>query len=265
MNILVNQGCSIYFVSPAAGLNRLCRPGMVMPVKYRQRGTIGGSVMSDTKTLKSFAYDEIRSRIISCRYAPGIKLNEELLQGELGISRTPIRDALSRLEQEGLIRILPKKGILIAPFSTGDIDMVYEVRMMFEPYALSTYGGLLDNSRLRDFHEKFSEISKTCDYDSSFETDEELHQYIISVVPNKYILSSYNFIFAQNHRFRIASGRMIENRMLKGNSEHLEIVDACLSGDFQLASEKMRDHLSASKVAAVSLAKASKAAEDGTP
>ena len=90
--------------------------------------------------LKTQAYNTIRQKIVTCEYAPGTFLNEELLTSELGLSRTPIRDALSRLEQEGLIEIKPKKGILVMPLSINTISMIFEVRQLYEPYILLNYG-----------------------------------------------------------------------------------------------------------------------------
>ena len=86
--------------------------------------------MPEKKSLKQQAYDEIKRKIVTCEYAPNTLLNEELLREELHVSRTPIRDALSRLEQKGLITILPKKGIMVSSLSINDINMVFEVRMM---------------------------------------------------------------------------------------------------------------------------------------
>ena len=59
------------------------------------------------------------------------------------ISRTPMRDALGRLEQEGLITILPKKGLMVSPITDEDVHSIYEVRLLVEPYALRVYGELL--------------------------------------------------------------------------------------------------------------------------
>ena len=64
----------------------------------------------------------------------GTFLNEEQLTTELSLSRTPVRDALGRLEQEGLLEIRPKCGILVRPLTLNDIDMTFEVRMLYEPY-----------------------------------------------------------------------------------------------------------------------------------
>ena len=63
--------------------------------------------------LKTLAYNAIRQKIVTCEYAPGTFLNEEFLTEDLNLSRTPVRDALGRLEQEGLIQIRPKRGIMV--------------------------------------------------------------------------------------------------------------------------------------------------------
>ena len=81
-------------------------------------------------SLKTLAYNTIKEKIITCEYAPGSLLNEESLTDMLKISRTPIRDALGRLEQEGLIEILPKKGIMVTNLSMPDINMIVEIRQM---------------------------------------------------------------------------------------------------------------------------------------
>ena len=67
------------------------------------------------KPLKQHAYEFIKKKILNCEYAPGLHLNEQQLCEDMdGISRTPVRDAVSRLEQEGLLNILPKKGIIVS-------------------------------------------------------------------------------------------------------------------------------------------------------
>lgn len=74
------------------------------------------------ETLKQHAYNIIKDKIINCEYAPSALLNEEMLKEDVQASRTPIRDALGRLEQEGLVTILPKKGIMVAPLTIREID-----------------------------------------------------------------------------------------------------------------------------------------------
>lgn len=84
----------------------------------------GGMFIMVKTNLKTLAYNTIKQKIVTCEYAPGTFLNEEILTDELKISRTPIRDALSRLEQEGLIEIKPKKGITVTALSIKDVNMI---------------------------------------------------------------------------------------------------------------------------------------------
>ena len=105
--------------------------------------------------LKTLAYNKIRQKIVTCEYAPGTFLNEEILTEALGLSRTPIRDALSRLEQEGLIEIRPKRGITVKSLTVSDINMIFEVRNLYEPYILKNYGSLLPVERLHGFYDIF--------------------------------------------------------------------------------------------------------------
>ncbi len=98
-------------------------------------------------SLKQQAYQTIRTKILNCEYAPNSYLNEEQLCKEINVSRTPIRDALSRLEQENLIKILPKKGVVVAPLNINEINMIYETRILLEPYILATYGNRIDDNQ----------------------------------------------------------------------------------------------------------------------
>ena len=76
----------------------------------------------------------------ACEYAPNQLLSESLLQEELGFSRTPVREAISRLAQEGLLKVFPKRGIVVSGITVSDIRMIFEVRTLVEPYALRTCG-----------------------------------------------------------------------------------------------------------------------------
>ena len=134
--------------------------------------------------LKTQAYNTIRQKIVTCEYAPGTFLNEELLTSELGLSRTPIRDALSRLEQEGLIEIKPKKGILVMPLSINTINMIFEVRQLYEPYILLNYGTSLSTQQLKKFYSIFSssKTNTSCFENQNYfyELDTQFHNFIVN-------------------------------------------------------------------------------------
>ena len=93
-----------------------------------------------TINLKKYAYNEIKDKIVNCIYAPGSLLNEQILASELNISRTPIREALSHLQEEGLITIMPKKGILVSNITISDMSQIYQVRLEVEPFVVKLSG-----------------------------------------------------------------------------------------------------------------------------
>ena len=84
-------------------------------------------------SLKLQAYQYLKTKILNCEYRPNEFLNEQKLCAEMGnISRTPMRDALGRLEQEGLITILPKKGLMVSGITEEDVHSMFEMRLLVE-------------------------------------------------------------------------------------------------------------------------------------
>lgn len=203
-------------------------------------------------SLKLQAYHILKERITSCTYPPGCQLNEEILQKELGMSRTPIRDALGRLEQEGLVNIRSKKGIEITKLSVRELNMIFELRQMLECHALLQYGNLLPESELYSYFHHFSssDFSSEGEY---YRYDDSFHSMIMSVVPNRYIAQSYQTIINQNTRFRIMTGHRTEQRLLDTSKEHCAILSACIQKNWAAAAEAMREHLTCSKSSAFAL------------
>ena len=198
-------------------------------------------------SLKHSTCEYIKNKIIHCEYEPGMFLNEELLCSEIGVSRTPVRDALSRLEQEGLINILPKKGIMISNLSINDMNMTYEFRLMLEPYILQHYGPFLDSEKLLYYYHLFSDHKLLEDKELSSTADDEFHIWIVNSCPNTYFKNSYVAIHNQNLRYRTLSGIRSREKAVDEQSDHLQILSECLKGNWEQASEFMRQHILNSK------------------
>lgn len=201
--------------------------------------------------MKTTAYNSIRQKIISCEYAPGMYLNEEVVAKDLGLSRTPIRDALGRLEQEGLLEVKSKKGISVAPFTVNTINMIFEVRLMYEPYFILNYGNLIPREHLERLYAIFINSpsvrigSKGNPY--FFEIDNEFHQMIVDACPNIYLRKSYDTISAQNERLRRLTGTVSAKRAEETTIEHLAVLRPCFEDDWKTAAEKLTYHLEQSK------------------
>lgn len=192
-------------------------------------------------SLKLQAYQYLKAKIMSCEYAPNQFLNEQKLCAEMGnISRTPMRDALGRLEQEGLITILPKKGLMVSAITAEDVRSMFEVRLLVEPYALRVYGASLPRQPLEEFAELMRSPDKIGDF---CETDDAFHALLVSGLENKYLRSAYDCITGQNTRFRILTGRVGMIGQADTCEEHLEVLEAALAGQWDAAADALYRHL----------------------
>lgn len=204
----------------------------------------------EKQSLKEQAYSFIKTKILNCEYLPGAFLNEELLKEEIGSSRTPVRDALGRLEQEGLVTIFPKKGIIVSEFGLNEIHMIYETRMLIEPYAVDRYSGQIDREDLERMYSLFDGAKKGMNCNQIYQLDDEFHHFFVERMKNKYLSQAYEITNYQNYRLRILSGAADYGRLIDSNREHLSIIAALLEQDGERASKEMRKHLLTSKEAA---------------
>ena len=192
-------------------------------------------------SLKLQAYHYLKGKILSCEYAPSQFLNEQKLCAEMGnISRTPMRDALGRLEQEGLIAILPKKGLMVSPITDEDVHSIYEVRLLVEPYALRMYGARLPAAELEKFYTLMQHPEMMPDF---YAGDDAFHDLLISALPNKYLRAAHDRITGQNTRFRIMTGKVGMISRSATCEEHLAILQPALAGDWNGAAAALTRHI----------------------
>ncbi len=198
--------------------------------------------------LKHQAYDLIKHNIIHCIYAPDSTITEERIQADINASRTPIRDALSRLEQEGMIKILPKKGILITQMTVRDLNMLYEMRFLLEPYCIRNYGMRIPQEQFSAYNDKYTQFLASSDVDYSYEEmDASFHRMIISSSQNAYIMNLYSTMEMQISRSRYMTGSASIERRKATIREHLAITHAALKEDWEEASLALLNHLKISK------------------
>lgn len=200
-------------------------------------------VFTNAPSLKQQIYDAIKRSIVHCEYAPNSQLNEDVFCRRFNASRTPVRDALSRLEQEGLVIIQPKRGVLISPVSLRAINEVFEVRMRIEPYAVYTYGNRLSEEVYADYWRRFS--APVEDAAALYALDARFHYAFIDAADNRYLAMFYRITADQTERYRILSSGA--ERLDLTQHEHAGIVSACIRRDWRQASELMRAHIDNSR------------------
>ena len=198
-----------------------------------------------SQSLKQIVYEDLKRRIITCEIMPGALLTEELLCEQLNASRTPVRDALGRLEQEQLLTIHPKKGIFVNTVSLANVSELFEARLRIEPYAVRYYGNRIHDDVYAEFIGSFREAQPA--QSEIYLCDDAFHQLFVAATENRYLVKFYSTVRDQVMRYRVLSA--MEHRLFDSQREHIEVADRCIRGNWKAAAEAMRAHIENSKIA----------------
>jgi len=184
--------------------------------------------------LTSYAY--IRDKILSGEYPRGMKLVEERLAEELGVSRTPIRESIRKLEQEGLIR--QKKVVNPTP---TDLINLFQVRILLEGYSARAAAAYMDEDGLRRLQECV-EIARRGPDDATMDANERFHNLIVQSSRNPYIIGILDNMQSIIYLFRKT---VVLNKRPFLIDEHQQICEAIRAHDGDAAERLMKAHLQA--------------------
>lgn len=209
--------------------------------------------VSKKVVLQDFIYLSIKERIINCEIAPGEILNENAFAEEFGTSRTPIREALLRLQRDRLVVIYPRQGTIASQISLKDVYEIFDIRLLIEPTVARQVSKVIDLEKIEEFREQFTnralaEIS----YKKWFYLDRRFHDFLVESTGNETLMRTYQDIMDQHLRVRILAGKL-PARASDTNDEHIRILTAFAERDGEAAERCMREHIIASREAAVKL------------
>ena len=200
------------------------------------------------KDLKNHTYCILKERLVNCIYPPGTLLNEAQLAADLGASRTPVREAISRLEMEGFVKIMPKKGIYVTDISLNDVLQIFQTRIEIEPIAVRLATPHLPREELLAFCGKFK--GEAPDIQNGFRLDTAMHLFIIEHCGNRYIIDMMHRIFDENTRV-IISSKQNQVQIHDARLEHLDILNSLLDKDTERAIALMQSHIENCRKAAL--------------
>lgn len=198
--------------------------------------------------LMDIAYEEMKASILSNRLKPGEMLGEIQLGETLHMSRTPIREAIRRLEMEGLVEVKDGVGTFVTAFSAEDIADAYEVRRAMELLAIQTAIGEFQEEELRELRETFQGIAGRLEendmvtIDECADADWRFHNMIIEKSKNRFVKTAMASISMNVRRYQYMSVHVFHN-VAQGMQEHLAIVDAIGAGDVARAGELLQKHI----------------------
>jgi len=208
----------------------------------RETGARGNA--ADPSSLRQHAYDSIKARILDSRYAPGALLSEARLAEELQISRTPVREALRELSGNGLVQVLPKRGVMVSSLSLQDVVEVYQLREQLECFATRLAAILVGPEQAAAFradHDRAVASMNRGRLREAYDHSVLMHERIIALAGNSRLTQIMRQLGDQVHRFGLLTLR--NGRVGPALREHGAIIAALLRNDGAEAADLMRRHL----------------------
>jgi DNA-binding GntR family transcriptional regulator len=198
-----------------------------------------------TLSLGNQAYEELKRIILERQILPGGKLNEGDLAQALGISRTPIREAINRLEKEGLVKIIPQRGAYVVQFTEKDVFELFLIRENLEglaAYLSATKISEKDLSKLESSVEGFTEPFDEKEIRRYAREDFKFHQAIVQFSDAQRLI---NLISTQHDYIRIfrLTTMGVSGRMKVSIEEHRKLLDAFRRKNPEEAERTMREHI----------------------
>lgn len=214
--------------------------------------------------LRDMVFDVLMNAIMSGQLSPGERLLEVQLAEEMGVSRTPVREAIRRLELEGFVVMLPRKGAYVAGLSIGDVEDVYEIRTALETLAVRLAAQRMEDEDYRmldDLVEKMQATWQEGDVDAWVKLDAAFHELLYKFSRNERLVQLMSNVMEQISRYRILS---LANVEVRHNSleEHQEVVAALRTRDSEEAAAAAARHIENTKQSLVRMLESKFAANE---
>ncbi len=193
------------------------------------------------------AYAFAKARILDGRFAGGALITEGNVAAALGLSRTPVREAFSRLASEGLLRVYPKRGALVVPVSTTEVDSVMETRLLIEQFAIEKVirFEIELGSAPADAIAKQKRFAARHDPRGFVEADHEFHRVFVAAAGNIILLQLHDSMRDRQSRMGLTALARDDARTPQVLHEHRALAEAVEARDPDAAREMVQAHLHA--------------------
>ena len=198
---------------------------------------------TENESLGQQAYIALRQKIVRLDFAPGDVLREDELQASLGLGRTPIREALQRLQREHFVTVIPRRGMFVSGIEVEELSMLFETRAVLEPYAarLAALRGTPD-----EWDEMAETLAQTSDESlddvAQLALDRRCHEIIWSASGNHFLLDTLDMLYAQSDRLWHLYLADVSD-MQHAVDEHQAILSALRDGDGDEVASLVETHV----------------------
>lgn len=199
----------------------------------------------ENRSLTSIIFERVREDILNGKYANGDKIVEAKLADELGVSRTPVREALKQLELDGLVESLPNRGVVVKGITTQDIDDIYSIRLAIEAIAAKWAVERMDNEeveQLKEIYDLMEFYTFKEDVEKTFELNTKFHETMYRGTKSRYlehVLKDFQLFIKSTRSESLKS----EGRIDRALKEHKHIVDAFKERNSDKAVEAVVNHI----------------------
>ena len=192
---------------------------------------------------KNEAYTYLKNAIANNEFPQGAPLREVDIASKLNMSRSPVREALRDLEAEGIVVSQAGRGTFVAIITPYDVEEIYELRTMFEEYALRKAFTRITKEELDQAEANFKEPNDPFDWEKYHEADRYFHHIYIDKCGSRRLLQFLDTLSFQIERIRRYSDHSASRSSSERQAEHLEIIRYIRLGDLENSIKALRTHL----------------------
>jgi DNA-binding GntR family transcriptional regulator len=204
-----------------------------------------GGALDARLSLRDQAYSAVKRRIITMRYRPGEYLNEARISDDLGIGRTPVHQALDRLRLEGMVDIIPRKGVIVRPVSLDEVLELIEIRLVNEPYCAALAARRATSEEIAAMQAVLTRTDEHItahDLEALMDLDREFHMGISRAAKNRVLAELLLQLHERSLRFWFISLND-PHHLLQVRREHGEVLQAIAERDCDAAAVTIRAHI----------------------
>jgi DNA-binding GntR family transcriptional regulator len=191
---------------------------------------------------KNRVYEYLLEAILSNELKPGMPIVESEISSKLGVSRTPVREALKELVANGLVSQFSSRGTFVSQITPYDVEEIFSLRIMLEIFALESAWGTIAGNELKEIKNMFLNLNSNSKKEDYHKADTALHKLIMDKAGNRRLKQFLNILGFQIERYRRVAA-LESTRLSKSRSEHLEIIKYIEEDNFKACEKSLKKHL----------------------
>jgi DNA-binding GntR family transcriptional regulator len=198
-----------------------------------------------TQSLAESAYQQLKASIVRLDLAPGAVVSEDALQAIAGFGRTPVREAIQRLERDQLVTVIPRRGVMVSAIDLGDLALLFESRSMLEPYVhqlAAARGTSAHWDVMEAALDRVDTLGTRAGWTELLAADRVCHEQVWLAAENRFLTQTLDLLYSQSERIWHRYVRDVSD-LHSALDEHREVLAALRAGDGPRAAAIMERHV----------------------